>query len=164
MAPAIPYIIMAVAAAYAGYTSYQTNKYNAEIAQQDANYALQKGKADEERQLERMRKQLSEAKVAVAGSGVSLMSNSAQDVFDESLEEGMYDAVMIRYSAQAEAQGLLAQAKGFKRGAKFAVIGGLLGATSSAAKGYNPTSKAPETTPSPGSAGAGSPLMTTTTE
>lgn len=165
MYQAIPYIIMAVAAAYAGYSSYQTNEYNAKIAEQDAKYALSKGQADEAQHLERMRKQMATAKVAVAGSGVSLMSNSAQDVFDENLEEGMYDAVMIRYQSEAEANSLMAKAKGFKKSARFAAIGGLLGVGANAAEGYAATRKtgSAEKTSTPKTS-SGSSLMTTTTE
>lgn len=136
MAPAIPYIIMAVGAAYAGYTQHQAASYNAKIATQEADYRMKKGQADEEAHLDRLKKAMAEGKVATAKSGVSLMSGSAQDVFDENLEEGLYDAVMIRYGAAAESRSLLAKAAGLRSEGKAALIGGAIGASAKGAQGY----------------------------
>ena len=150
MAPAaIPYVIMAVGALYAGYKSQQMGKFNAKIATQEANYAQQKGKADEAAHLDRLKKAMATGKVAVANSGVSLMSGSAQDVFDENLEEGLYDAVMIRYGAQAESRSLLAKASGLRAEGDAAMVAGVLGAAGTAASGYSALkapAKAPTTT------------------
>ena len=154
MAPAaIPYIIMAVAAVYTGYTMNQTAKYNAKIATDEAEYQIQMGKANEAQHLDNLKKQMAKGKVATAKAGVSLMSTSAQDVFDENLEEGMYDAVMIRYGAQAGSRSLLAKASGLRAEGKAAMIGGMIGATSQGAKGYSAMN------PPSGGGGAGTSVM-----
>ena len=151
MAPAaIPYIayaVMAAGAVYAGYSANQSAKYNAKIATQEADYRLQKGKADEAQHLENLKKQMAQGKVATAKAGVSLMSTSAQDVFDENLEEGMYDAVMIRYGAEAGSRSLLAKASGLRSEGKAAMIGGMISAAGSVAGGVSANySPAPKTT------------------
>lgn len=136
MAPqALPLVIMAVGSLYAGYKAKQMGDFNAKIAKQEANYALQKGKADESQHMERVRKAMAQGQVAVANSGVSLMSGSAQDVFDENLEEGIYDAIMIRYGAQAESRSLMAKASAYKNEGKAKLIAGVLGAAGTVADG-----------------------------
>lgn len=155
MAPAIPYIIAGIAASFAGYTAYQANQRNAKAATAEASFRLSKGKADEAAHMDRLKKAMAEGKVAAAKSGVSLISSSVQDVFDENLEEGMEDAVMIRMSAEAESRSLLNQAKGFRKAGNLAAIGGILGVGSSAAKAFTATpSKKSEDTIGQGNPGS----------
>ncbi len=134
---AIPYVVMAVGAVYAGYKTKQMNDFNAKIADQEADYQESKGKADEIQHLSRLKKAMAQGRVAVANSGVSLMSGSAQDVFDENLEEGLYDAVMIRYGAEASSHSLLARAEGLRTQGKNAMTAGLIGAASYGVAGYS---------------------------
>jgi len=125
--------IAAAGAVYGGVKAKQSADFNAKIATQEANYAIQKGKADEEQHLDRLKKSMADGKVAVANSGVSLLSGSAQDVFDENLEEGLYDAVMIRYGAEASSRSLLAKASGLRSEGQAAMVSGLLKAAGSIA-------------------------------
>ena len=147
MAPAVPYIIAGVVAAVSGYTAYATNKANAKLAKGEAAYVASKGRADEAAHMERLKKAMAEGKVSAAKQGVSLMSSSVQDVFDENMEEGMEDAVMIRMTADMESTSLLNKAKGFKKAGSLALIGGILGAGSQGAKAYNSTQGGKTKTP-----------------
>lgn len=138
MAPAaIPWIISAVGAVYSGVKANQLGRYNAKIANNEAAYQKSKGKAEEEQHLDRLKKSMAEGKVATAKSGVSLLSGSAQDVFDENLEEGMFDAVMIRYGAEAGSRSLIAKGKGLRSEGKAALVSGLIRAGGKGAQAYN---------------------------
>jgi len=137
MGPMAVPIMMAVTALYQGYSAHRAASLNAKIAKSDATYQLQKGEADEKQHMNNLRKQMATGKVAAATSGVSLLSGSTQDVFDENLEEGIFDALMIRNSAQQAANSSLAKAAQFQQQGKQALIGSFLQAGTSLAGGLS---------------------------
>ena len=130
----VAYVGMAVSAAGAVYSGVQQKKaadFNAKIAQNEATYQQQKGEAEERRHLVAMKKAAGEGRVAAAKSGVSLLSGSVQDVFDENTEEGLYDAVMIRHGAQMASESATAQSSMFKSQGSTALTSGFIKAGSS---------------------------------
>jgi hypothetical protein len=129
LAPFVPYLVglMAAGTAYGAYTANQTAKFNEKMARQEADYQKAKGKVEGEQHLDRMRKQLAEQRVAFAKSGVSLMSSSVQDVFDEDLEEGLFDAIMIRQGSDVAARASLIKASSYRAEGRAALVQGALG-------------------------------------
>lgn len=135
MAPAvvawIGVAISAAGAVYSGVQQKKAAKFNQQIANNEATYQAQKGEAEERRHLAAMKKAAGEGRVAAAKSGVSLLSGSVQDVFDENTEEGLYDAVMIRHGAKMASESATAQASMFKHQGNTALTSGIIKAGSS---------------------------------
>ena len=116
---------------YSGVQQKKAAKVNAQIATNEATYQAQKGEAEEKRHLANMKKAAGEGRVAAATSGVSLLSGSVQDVFDENTEEGLYDAVMIRHGAKMASDSATAQASMFMHQGNTALTSGFIKAGSS---------------------------------
>lgn len=108
--PIVLYAVMIASAAYTGYTTHQTTKFNEKMANQEADYQRQVGDVKGQRQRRAMRKAIGEQGVAAAGAGVSLLSGSILDAFTESTKEGAFDAIMIRNGAKNAERGALIKA------------------------------------------------------
>lgn len=110
-------------AIYGGVKSYQTAKFNQKVASNEADYQKNKARLDEEKHREKFAKFQARGKVQAVKSGVSILSTTADEVFNENLEEGLFDAAMIRYGGERAAESAQAQASQFGSQATGAVIG-----------------------------------------
>lgn len=81
------------------------------------------------------RLQMGEDMAALAGSGGITAASSGSDILAASAIERELEVMNIRFEAGQEATGLRAQAKQRRKDAKGAIIGGVLGAASSALNG-----------------------------
>lgn len=127
MAAALPIVAAVVgigSTVYQMVTASQTADYNAQVAEQQATYARQKAEFEAKQQAARMRKLLGEQKVAYASGGVSLLSGSAQDVFGDTLEQGMIDAALIRDGGTNESNAYMTKAAQFEKEGQSALISG----------------------------------------
>lgn len=96
-------VVTAVGAAYAGYQSYQVGKFNEELAETEAQYQQNKAKLDESRHRDNVKRIIGQQRVAFAKSGVSLLSDSVQDVQTDTLSEAELDARIIRAGGEINA-------------------------------------------------------------
>lgn len=115
--------VSAAGAVYGGVTSYRTAKFNQKVANNEADYQRNKAKLDAEKHREKFAKFQARGKVQAAKSGVSILSTTADEVFNENLEEGLFDAAMIRYGGERAAESAETQASLFGSQAQGAVIG-----------------------------------------
>lgn len=122
LAAAAPYLIAATAVAggYAAYSSYQQGKFqqkvannNAEVANQMATQAIERGQRDEMRHRLKVAHMKSDQRAAFGASGRDI-SGSALDILGDTAMMGELDALTIRYNAQLEGYGQEVQAENFK--------------------------------------------------
>lgn len=123
MAAAIPFIVMGLsaisaimgakqaqaqgqAASDAANSQSQAAEYNASIARQNAQTALEQGNANEEAQRRKARVALGAQRAAIAEAGIGT-SGSASDLVRQSAAAAELDALNIRYGAQLQSTGYL---------------------------------------------------------
>lgn len=135
-------VISAATGAYAGYSSYQTASFNADIADKEATYQQQKGEVESEEAMKRMRIAMADAKVDAATSGLSLLSSSFESVFEETAEEGIFDALILKNNADNQVSSALSQKSLFGQQAGASLIKGGLGAGSTLLTEFKPKSTA----------------------
>jgi hypothetical protein len=114
--------VTVVAAAYGGYTSYQTAKFNEKVAENEAEYQRKKAAVEARRQFERTQKLMGKQRVGYAKAGVSLMSGSVQDVFASTLQESAEDMTAIMVGGEAQANKAKVAARNYSSKATGAVV------------------------------------------
>lgn len=134
-----------------GVSASKSDKYNAQIAAENAKLATQNaalegavGESDVGIQGLKTRQDVGDIKAAEAGHGVDVNTGSAKAVQNSASELGMQSAMNIRSQAARQAYGLETQSVGFqnesaldKSKAGNDLIAGLQGASAAAAKGAN---------------------------
>lgn len=150
--PWVPYVIMAAAAAFQGYSQYQqgkfeegVSKYNARQAENEAARVRNKG-VEEENKRRRMTAELIGSQRASAGAfGVDVDSGSVLQLQEDTSLLGEVDALRIRSNFEDQAKGLddqaeLERARGrnARKQGRNALISAGLQAASFAASGYTP--------------------------
>jgi hypothetical protein len=113
--------VTVAAAAYGGYTSYQTAKFNEKVAENEAEYQRKKAAVEARRQFERTQKLMGKQRVGYAKAGVSLMSGSVQDVFASTLQESAEDMTAIMVGGEAQSNKAKVAAKNYSSRATGAV-------------------------------------------
>jgi hypothetical protein len=113
--------VSVAAAAYGGYTSYQTAKFNEKVAENEAEYQRKKAAVEARRQFERTQKLMGKQRVGYAKAGVSLMSGSVQDVFASTLQESAEDMTAIMVGGEAQSNKATVAAKNYSSRATGAV-------------------------------------------
>ncbi|SDV49187.1 virion core protein, T7 gp14 family [Chitinasiproducens palmae] len=119
-------------------------EYNANLADRNAGIAYQQGVAREEQQRRQSAQQLGAQRAAVSESGFDPSSGSALDVQVQSTGSAELDALQTRYqgilqanSYEEQARQSRMQAAQYRSNAKTALIGGVIGAGTSALMGYS---------------------------
>lgn len=108
----------AVTAVSAGQQAASADKFNQQVAQNNASQALQTAAANEADSKYRATFLLGKQRAAAAASGVDPNSGSPLDVMTETAQQTTLDALRTRYTGTTQAQGFTAQAglSGFQAG------------------------------------------------
>jgi len=106
-------------------------QYNAQIAANNAQAAMDQGRFAEQQQRMKNAALLSQQKANLAANGVEIDSGSALDVQSSSAQMGELDALTIRYNAQNKANNYLSQAGLSQMTADAAETAGTIGVASS---------------------------------
>lgn len=121
--------------AFQAYNQYQTGKYEASVAKQNAKVAeaqaddsINRGNVEAERRRTQMRQQLGTQAATMAASGGDLSSGSSLDIFGDTAQYGELDALTTVNNAQREAYGYQVQAANYKNQANAARKQGNMGA------------------------------------
>lgn len=116
--------------------------YNATVARNNAQLALEQGNANEESQRRHARMALGQQRAALAEAGIGL-EGTGGDLYEQSASGAELDAQNIRYGAQLQSTSYLnqsnlemAQAKQYSRNAANASTASYIGAGSSLLAGY----------------------------
>jgi hypothetical protein len=109
--------------------------YNANVATQRSNEALQMGSIAEEQQRNKVRQVEGQQTAAMGASGAVAGSGSFGDVLDQTTKFGEFDALTIRSNAMKQAWGLQTQAVGDQLMGSYAKQGGAIGAVGSLLSG-----------------------------
>lgn len=129
----------AAASIYSGYQQSEANKYNAAVAQQNAEQARLDGQAAADQQRRDNARKFGASQAAYAASGVD-MEGSPLSVMDDQFNEGTLSVLMTQHNAQTKQNYYRNQAAGSQFAADSAMAGGLVkgGATliGGAAKAY----------------------------
>lgn len=121
--------------AMSAYNQYQQGKYessvakqNAQVAEAQADDAINRGNIDADRRRSQMRQQLGTQAATMAASGGDLSSGSSLDIFGDTAQFGQLDALTTVNNAQREAYGYQVQADNYKNQSKSARLQGNAGA------------------------------------
>jgi hypothetical protein len=113
-------VAAAAGTAMSGYSSYESSKYNAAVAQnneiyakQNANAALEQGQVQEEDKRLQTGEMISGINAEQAARGVVTSSGSALDVRSSAAETGELDALTIRYNANMTARNDIQNAQNY---------------------------------------------------
>lgn len=121
--------------AMSAYNQYQQGKYessvakqNAQVAEAQADDAINRGNIEADRRRSQMRQQLGTQAATMAASGGDLSSGSSLDIFGDTAQYGELDALTTVNNAQREAYGYQVQAANYKNQANAARKQGNMGA------------------------------------
>lgn len=117
--------LQAFGAAYGAAATYNAEKYNATLAQQNAQIALDQA-AEEETRFRRQAQRQQGTFLAVSAASGLRFSGSVQDAYDDLAISQELDALTIRYRGAMTARGYNIEAKGHKMAARNALIGGTI--------------------------------------
>lgn len=123
--------MMAVTAAttmYSAVQGQQVSKANARIATVNAENSKRAGRVREMQTSDKVRRELSRARLAVSRSGIRLDSPSAQDLGMEGARQGFLETEAVRIDADSRANAYTMQARMSEAEAGSALIGGTLAA------------------------------------
>ncbi|WP_320729552.1 virion core protein, T7 gp14 family [Enterobacter ludwigii] len=134
-----PTTILAGAAVASGalsaYNQYQTGKYTAAVAEQNADVAeaqaqdsINRGNAQAEEVRRRSRQAAGTQAATMGATGADLSTGNALDVFGDTAQFGALDALTTVNNAQREAYGYQVQAENYKSQASSARKQGNMGA------------------------------------
>jgi hypothetical protein len=104
------------------YNQYQSGKYQASVASQNAkataqaNDAINRGNAAAEQRRVQMRQQLGTQVATMGASGADLTSGTALDITGDTAQFGSLDALTTLNNAQREAYGYQVQAANYESG------------------------------------------------
>jgi len=139
VAAAAPYIALAAGGLQAigsirqGNAQAASARYNANLADQNAQIALQQGAENARRQRIVNTKQLGAIRANVGASGVTL-DGSPLDVLEESARAAELDALSIEHQGQLQAWGYQNSASLYRQNARQALTGGYMGAAAALLK------------------------------
>lgn len=125
-----------VSAAITGYSSYQSNKGQAEQANADAEAQKARGRLEAERIRKEKEKTQSAARAALAQNGLDVNEGTSVVINDTIEQAGNYDANMAEITGYNSSQRLNAEASVYKSNAKTALAVGAANAVSAGAKGW----------------------------
>lgn len=115
--PAILATGVLASAGMQAYSQYQSGKFNADVANQNArqneqaaNDAINRGNAEAEKQRSRARQLAGSQAATMSASGLDLSSSGALDMFGDTAAMGELDALTLVNNASREAYGLRMQA------------------------------------------------------
>lgn len=128
--------VAAVTAAYTGYTSHQNSKYMEKQAKADSEAELARGRLEAERIRKEKAKVQSRARAAAAENGLDVHEGTAVVINDQIELDANYDANMAETTGYNTSQRLKGEASAHRSNAQSAIIGGVLGATSSGVNAY----------------------------
>lgn len=111
-----------------GQVRKQSEKYNAQVAQNNARLAQEQAAADAQRIREKGRRIMGAQRAALASAGVDPDAGSAVDIGYDSSVQNELDALTALYKGNVAASGSIAQSQLDTYAAKAAGIGGALGA------------------------------------
>ncbi|WP_428247216.1 hypothetical protein [Ferrovibrio sp.] len=117
-----------------GVTGAQQGKYNAAMAERQADETRAAAAVEEQRQRIRAQSVLSAQRARIAASGVDL-EGSPLLAMEEGAANAEFDALAIRYSGSSQEARLRAQASLDRWSGQRALIGGILGAGATVAGG-----------------------------
>ncbi|MFW2152813.1 hypothetical protein [Acinetobacter gyllenbergii] len=123
--------------ALSAYNSYETNKYQAEQANADAEAVRGQGRVEAERIRKEKQKAMSAARAAAAENGLNVDMGTAVTINDSINQAGNYDAAMAEISGFNSSQRLKGEASVYRRNANTALATGALDTISAGASGYS---------------------------
>lgn len=103
--------------------------FNADVAEQNAQFSLQESAANERSFRVMARKQLGDMRANYGASGIVASESSAQDILEESAATAEMDALRIRHQGELKAYGYRQDAKLNRMSAANAMPQGLLSAS-----------------------------------
>ncbi|WP_273803119.1 hypothetical protein [Providencia rettgeri] len=117
------------------YSQYQSGKFNADVANQNArqneqaaNDSINRGNAEAEKQRSRTRQLAGSQAAVMSASGLDLSSAGALDMFGDTAAMGTLDSLTLVNNSQREAYGLRMQAASDRLNAKMSRREGNFGA------------------------------------
>lgn len=110
-------------------------RYNAQIAEQNAQIANAQGAAAAEAQQREAQRRIGSAIASYGASGVDVGTGSPVDVLADSARQSALDNLTVKYNYKLRAQGYLNQAELDRTGASNAVQAGYMNATSALLRG-----------------------------
>lgn len=121
-----------------GNAAANASKYNARVAEQNANMSLEQSREQSRLRRVEARKVIGASRAAYGASGV-VMEGSPLDALEESIYTSEMEAMNAEYQGQVEATNYRNQAKMYRVTARNQRIQGYIGAASSLAGGYSDT-------------------------
>lgn len=122
-----------VSAVITGYSSYQSNKGQAEQANADAEAQKARGRLEAERIRKEKEKTQSAARAALAQNGLDVNEGTSVVINDSIEQAGNYDANMAEITGYNSSQRLKAEASVYKNNANTALAVGAANAVSAGA-------------------------------
>lgn len=121
-----------------GFQNNDISQYNADIARQQAQRALDRGKTDEQQYRLSIAQLIGKQRAQLAAKGFDLGADTALQIQLDTARIGEIDALTIRNNAALEAWGYRAQAINLENQGRAAQIGGVIsGLTGIAQGGFN---------------------------
>jgi purine-nucleoside phosphorylase len=117
--------VSAAASVYSGYQQSQANKYNAEVAQQNAEQARLDGMAAADQQRRDNQRKFGASQAAYGASGVD-MEGSPLSVMDDQFNEGTLSVLMQQHNAETKQNYYRNQSTGSQFAASQALAGGFV--------------------------------------
>ncbi|MEQ5753808.1 hypothetical protein ABN363_01685 [Providencia rettgeri] len=128
-------VAMLASSGMQAYSQYQSGKFNADIANQNArqneqaaNDSINRGNAEAEKQRSRTRQLAGSQAAAMSANGLDLSSAGALDMFGDTAAMGTLDSLTLVNNSQREAYGLRMQAASDRLNAKMSRKEGNFGA------------------------------------
>ncbi|EUD09159.1 hypothetical protein PO864_17745 [Providencia alcalifaciens] len=128
-------VAMLASSGMQAYSQYQSGKFNADVANQNArqneqaaNDSINRGNAEAEKQRSRTRQLAGSQAAAMSANGLDLSSAGALDMFGDTAAMGELDALTLVNNASREAYGLRMQAANDRLQAKMSRREGNFGA------------------------------------
>lgn len=130
-------VVMAAAAGYSAYTSYENSKAAQQQAKNDAAARAGQAKVEAERIRKQMEKQRSAALAAAAENGLDV-SEGTPVVIDQTIKaEGEEDAWLTELGGISAANRLRVDASNYGKAANSALVGGALNMAAAGMSGYS---------------------------
>jgi len=107
--------LSAVGSAVSGYSQITQGKRHQDIYEENANIAIQKARYEEDKSRRKTKRMLGTQRALYAKVGVDITSGSPLLIMSETAAEGEYEAEMIKWGGETEAQQLKRYGKEAKR-------------------------------------------------
>lgn len=128
-------VMAAASAAAAGMQQAQTQRWNAEMQDENARIQQQQVDADAARQAELAQKQMARSRSAYIKSGIDTSVGSPVEVLGEEAGDAHYDYLLTKYRGALGVRDSYVRAAGSRAAAKDALIGGYMQAGTSLLSG-----------------------------